>query len=125
MRLATKSSNRDFGAKYGLLRLCCGVCRYSTGYAIQPVLIRNSQADWLHPEEWTKEALQQQLKDESVFIDDAAECEDNELDMFEGHCTFVREGREELMGKEWAALTGVDMTGLGVSTYAELFDAQV
>lgn len=98
--------------------------RYSTPYAVQPVHIRDSQSDWLNPPEWSKEALQETLKGFPLKID-PSECETEDLTVIDGDCHFVKERHAELVGKEWAALSGVNIAGLAVSTYDELFDKLV
>lgn len=57
---------------------------------------------------------------------DPDDCEIQDLEIGDdGNCNFVKERRAELVGKEWAALSSANMTGMGVSTYDQLFDAQV
>jgi hypothetical protein len=107
-----------------LLGGCRSACRYSAPYTIQPVLIRGSQSDWMQPSEWSMPALKETLKTTSVFLD-TVDCMIEDLDIIDGKCHFVKSGRTELAGKEWAALQSVNITGLGVTTYSELFDAQV
>lgn len=40
-------------------------------------------------------------------------------------CHTIKEKDKDLVGRQWAALTNVNLTSLGASNYNQLFDKQV
>ena len=92
---------------------------------MQPVLIRGSQSDWLDEKEWSLEAMRSDLRNVSLYDEDAANCQEGQADRQSRECHHIKERDPSLVGKEWASLAPVDLVALGASTYDELFEKQV
>lgn len=99
--------------------------RYGSTFAVQPVLIRDSQNDWLNEQDWRMEAMMRDLKGILLFDESEEECRDGQPDRQSKDCHSIKERDPSLVGKEWASLTAVNLDLLGVSTYDELFPKQV
>ena len=91
---------------------------------MQPVKIRGSQQEWFTGEEWTREALQRTIGEQSVYRS-SKKCKPGSKKRETPTCHTIKEKDAALVGKEWAALTPVNLTALGVATYSQLFDRQV
>lgn len=102
-----------------------GCCRYGSTFAVQPMLIRGSQSDWLDEQEWSFEAMSHSLKNVSLYDEDEENCREGQADRQTKECHSIKEHDPSLVGKAWASLAAVDLVGLGVSTYDALFDKQV
>lgn len=99
-------------------------CSYGQQYAAQPVKIKNSQTDWWKAEDWTIDAVRQQIGDHSVFRSIRA-CKEGQKDRQSKRCHRVKEKDPEMLGKTWAAMTEVDLKKEKISNYNDLFDKQV
>jgi hypothetical protein len=88
------------------------------------VKIKDSQNDWFRPEDWTLDAVREQIGAQSIFRS-KQRCEVGQPGRLTKKCHCVKEKDPALVGKAWAALASVDVDTLGISTYNQLFDKQV
>ena len=101
-----------------------GTCRYGQEYAAQPLKIKDSQTDWWKAEEWTLEAMREDVGSISPYRN-LKKCQEGKKERETKNCHRAKEKDPEKLGRVWAAMTEVDLEVLGVTTYNELFDKQV
>ena len=86
--------------------------------------IKNSQTDWWRAEDWTLDALREQVGEISPYRA-IKKCREGMKNRHTKNCHRAKEKDPEMLGRVWAAMADVDLEEMGVTTYNQLFDKQV
>lgn len=106
------------------MKLLCFLFRHGHQYGSQPVKIKDSQADWWKPEDWTLDAVRREVGEHTVYRD-LKKCAPGQKNRETKNCHRIKEKEPKLLGVSWAAMVSVNAEKTGITTYNDLFDKQV